>query len=229
MSPFKLRPFGLDHRNDRQSIFSGECKVSFIVGWDRHDRAGAIGHQDVVRDPDRDALAVDRVEGIGAGEHAGLFLVHGLTFDIRLAGSLLFLVFDRRLVFSGVVILSTSGCSGENTMKVAPHNVSGRVVKISILVTGFGLEDDRSAFAASDPVGLQGLHALGPIDFIERQQFIGIFRGLEEPLFQFLLDHGRAAAFADAVLSRQPVRAPVSCCLSDTNPPRTSYGKPARP
>src|SRR5215510_2190876 len=35
-------------------------------------------------------------------------------------------------LYSGVVILSTNGCSGDMTINVAPHNVSGRVVKISI-------------------------------------------------------------------------------------------------
>ena len=75
------------------------------------------------------------------------------------------------------------------------------------------------AFASSDPIRLQGLDTFGPVNFIEAQKFIGIFRGFEEPLLQSLFDDGRAASFADAVfadhlLTRQRgivLRAPVHC------------------
>ncbi len=79
------------------------------------------------------------------------------------------------------------------------------------------LKIHRRAFAPADPVGLQGLDRLGPVDAVEVQQFIGIFGGLEEPLLQVLLDDRRAAAFAVTVIApdllarqgRVAVRAPV--------------------
>ena len=48
-------------------------------------------------------------------------------------------------------------------MKVAPHNVSGRRSEDFNWVSSLSLEDDRGAFAASNPVGLQRLYRLGPI------------------------------------------------------------------
>ena len=56
-------------------ILAGEREVALVVRRHGHDRAGAIGHQHVVGDPDGDRAPVDRVDGIGAGEDAGLFLV----------------------------------------------------------------------------------------------------------------------------------------------------------
>ena len=72
-SPVRRR----DHRHDGQAELAGEVKVALVVRGHGHDRAGAVAHQHVVGDPDRDALAVDRVDGVGAGEDAGLFLVVG--------------------------------------------------------------------------------------------------------------------------------------------------------
>ena len=66
---------------------------------------------------------------------------------------------------------------------------------------GCNFENDRGALAPPDPIGLQGLDRLRPIDFIEAQQFIRIFGGLEEPLIQILFDDRRAAAFAMTVIA----------------------------
>jgi hypothetical protein len=79
------------------------------------------------------------------------------------------------------------------------------------------LKDHMRAFTLADPVRLQRLHALRPIDAAEVQQFIGILRNAEVPLIQILLDHGRAAAFAVTIfaphlLARQrriAIRAPI--------------------
>jgi hypothetical protein len=42
------------------------------VGRDGHDRARAVAGQDVVGDEDRDPLAVDGVDRVGADRDAGL-------------------------------------------------------------------------------------------------------------------------------------------------------------
>ena len=41
-----------------------ELEVALVVRGHRHDRARAVVHQDVVGDPDRDRLAVHRVDGV---------------------------------------------------------------------------------------------------------------------------------------------------------------------
>ena len=87
-------------------------------------------------------------------------------------------------------------------MKVAPHSVSGRVVKTSIGSPCLGLEDDRWRLRER-PIQLvcRMLHALGPVHAVVVQQFVGILGGAEEPLLQVLLDDRRAAALAVAVIA----------------------------
>ena len=75
-------------RRDRQPELAGELEVAFVAARDGHDRAGAVAHQDVVGDPDRQLLAVDRVDGVGAGEHAGLLAGVVLELEVLLAGGL---------------------------------------------------------------------------------------------------------------------------------------------
>ena len=63
-----------DDLADGQAEGAGELPVALVVRGHGHDRAGAVAGQHVVGDPDGDLLAVDRVDGVGAGEDAGLFL-----------------------------------------------------------------------------------------------------------------------------------------------------------
>ncbi len=58
-----------------------ELEVALVVARHRHDRAGAVVHQHVVRDPDRNARAVHGIDAVAAGEYAGLFLVDLLSID----------------------------------------------------------------------------------------------------------------------------------------------------
>ena len=63
---------GLD---DRQVVGLRELPVTLVTGGDRHDRTRAVTQSDVVGDEDRDALAVDGVDGETPGEQARFFLV----------------------------------------------------------------------------------------------------------------------------------------------------------
>ena len=65
-------PVVVDHRHDRQLERIGELPVALVVRGHGHDRAGAVLHQHVVGDPDRDPLAVDRVGREAASEDTGL-------------------------------------------------------------------------------------------------------------------------------------------------------------
>ena len=78
----------LDHRDDRQAELQREGEVAVVVRRHGHDRAGAVRHQHVVGDPDRDARAVDRVDGVRAGEDAGLLALGRAALDIGLATGL---------------------------------------------------------------------------------------------------------------------------------------------
>ena len=63
---------GLQYRADVQPELVGEVQVPLIVSGDGHDRAGAVPGEHVVGQEDGDLLPGDRVDDVGAGEHAGL-------------------------------------------------------------------------------------------------------------------------------------------------------------
>ncbi len=62
----------------------GELEVALVVRGHGHDRAGAVTHQHVVGDEDRDASVVRGVDRERADEDAGLLLRLGLPFEIGL-------------------------------------------------------------------------------------------------------------------------------------------------
>src|SRR3954454_19509600 len=52
-----------------------KLEVPLVVSGDGHDRSGAVPHEDVVRDPDRQPVVVHRVRDEAAREDACLLLV----------------------------------------------------------------------------------------------------------------------------------------------------------
>ena len=122
-----------------------------------HDGAGAVLHQHVVGDPDRDPLAGRRVDGVAAGEDAGLLPVAHLAGDQVLRRRGLAVGLHRLRAAPVETRRSTSGCSGASTMKVAPKMVSGRVVKTRIgrrsTRRPVGAVGDREVDLARPPTG----------------------------------------------------------------------------
>ena len=78
-----------------EAVLFREVEVALILAGRRHDRAGAVAHQDVVGDPDRDVLAAEQVVRVGAGEDAGLFLDRREPLDFALAPRLGDVFLDR--------------------------------------------------------------------------------------------------------------------------------------
>ena len=181
----------------------------------RHDGAGAVLHQHVVGDPDRDRLPGGRVHRVAAGEDAGLLPLADLAGDQVLAPPPAGGTPRPPPAAPAVVSASTSGCSGASTMNVAPKTVSGRVVKTRIAArssaSAVRLRVRRSPIgktssAPSDPpqpVPLRRRGAVRPVHLRlvvqVGQQPVGVLGDPEEPLLQRPLLHHRAAALAAAV------------------------------
>jgi hypothetical protein len=72
--PFYERPLFVDDRDDREVELLGEGLIALVMCRHRHDRPGAVIHQDVVGDPDRDPCVVDRIAREEPGEDTGLLL-----------------------------------------------------------------------------------------------------------------------------------------------------------
>ena len=107
-----------------------EGEVALVVRGHGHDRAGAVVHQDVVGDPDRDARVVHGVDRVEAGEDAGLLLVAPRApRSSSPAACRAYVAQLARRCGARSANRSTSGCSGASTKNVAPNSVSGRVVK----------------------------------------------------------------------------------------------------
>ena len=85
---------------DRQIVLLCEDEVALVVGGNAHDDASAVAQEHVVGDQDGDALTVELVGGVGAGEDAGLLLVSGEAFYFGLEARLpdIFLNFGAMLV-----------------------------------------------------------------------------------------------------------------------------------
>ena len=73
--------------DNRQIEFFGKCIVAVIMCRNRHNGTRAVGHQDIVRDKDRNFAAIDRVDRCDAVQaDTGLFLRKFCTFKVTLSG-----------------------------------------------------------------------------------------------------------------------------------------------
>ena len=109
-----------DDRADGDAVALGELEVAGVVGRHGHDRARAVVHQDVVGDPDGDALAGEGIDGLLPGVDAVLFGLADVPALAHLGGRAGRP--RRRAPFpSGPATRSgTIGCSAETTRNVAP-------------------------------------------------------------------------------------------------------------
>ena len=189
-----------DDLPDLDPVALGERVVALVVGGHRHDRARAVLHQHVVRDPDRDHLAVDGVHGVPAGEDAVLLL--RLALDGRARRRAPDVVGDLGLVLrpgrqrpdQRMLRRQDEECRAEK--RVGPGREDGQ-----LLPAPLDRERHPRALRAADPVPLHGQDAVRPrleqVHLVE--QLVGVVRDLEEPLRQVArLDLG-AAALAAAV------------------------------
>ncbi len=62
----------LDGTDDLQPVLGSEVPVALVLARHGHDRTGAVTHEHVVSDVDRDTLAVDGVDCVGTSEDPGL-------------------------------------------------------------------------------------------------------------------------------------------------------------
>ena len=202
-----------DRANDRQVEDLGEFPVAFVLSGNCHDRPGAVADQHVIGDPDRDLLVVDRVDGVGAGEDAGLLLGQVGAVEVALGGGLGLVggdrlalevgrqAFDERVfgsnhhvggseqrVGSGGVdpqhLLTRIGRQSRLFSPVLPESVCG--VEFVGRLSGFpNIKVDFRACASPDPVPLQQPDRLGPVDQVESvEQAIGVAGDCQHPLPQ---------------------------------------------
>ena len=196
---------GVHHDLHRQIERAREVEVALVVRGDGHDGAVAVVGQDVVRGPDRQALAVDRVDRVALEEDAGLGPVGGLTFDVRLASDRFEVVLEAH-----ADVRRRAGSELRREVAVGGHDEEGRTVQgvgtrredRDGALASFDLEVDVGADGAADPVALHPDDLLRPeaLELVQVvEQAIGVVGDLEVPLRELLLHDLGAAALAPAV------------------------------
>ena len=151
----------------------------------RHDGPGAVFHQDVIRDPDRDRFTRRGIAGIRAEKDPGLRLfarhpprddVHALRVATVRAHRATLLVRGER-VHERVLWSEHHVCGAEDRI--------GTRGKDRDLQARRCLEHELRPLATADPVSLQGAGRVRPIEPVEvLEQPLGVFADREEPLLQ---------------------------------------------
>ena len=107
----------LHHFDDGQVKLPGEFPVSGIVGRHRHDGAGPVGNQHIVRDKDRNFLPGQRVDcGNPFKLYAGFFLGKLRALKIGFLCRLLLIRTHCIQVLQLILPFFKIGCSGETTI-----------------------------------------------------------------------------------------------------------------
>ncbi len=190
----------MDHDLDWQVVLTREFIVTLVMSRHRHNGTGSVAHQHVVRDPDRDVLPGSRVDGITTCENTGFLARDGLALNIRLTFGLLLVGTDLVQLSRCRDLFHQRVLGGQHHEGHTPERVGAGGEDLD-RVARFGFEGDGGALRLPNPLLLQGLDELRPVEPFVVQQFLGVRGGLEEPLFQVFADHGRAAAFAVAVVA----------------------------
>jgi hypothetical protein len=161
-----------DDASDRQVELARELEVALVVRGHGHDRAGAVAGQHIVGGKDRDALAVDRVDRVGADRDAGLVAVRRQSVDLRASARLFDVGIDLGPPVGGRQLGDQRVLRGEHHERGPEQGVGSRREHADrgsarMMVGGRGLEVDVGALGATDPVRLLDADRLGPVDALE--------------------------------------------------------------
>jgi hypothetical protein len=200
-----------DHLDDREVEGLREVPVALVVAGAREHRAGAIGREHVVGDPNRYRFAVDRVEAVGAGEHAGLYVLERLADAVTLGAARGFGavgVYRCPLRVGGDLlhqrVLRREHRVGTPEQGVGPggeHVVEQRVAMPFGGVALGHVEAHPRALGATDPFPLLLLGAHRPLDILQAvEQPLGVLGDAQHPLAHHPLLHRVAGLDVLAVL-----------------------------
>src|SRR5215203_5709487 len=188
------------HGSDLDAVLPCELEVSLVVAWDGHDRARTVAHQDIVGDVNGDLFSVCRVDRVYARKYTGLLPRHVGAVDLAHPCSPLDVDANLFGLLRGRYLLDHRVLRAQNKERGAEERVRAGGEDLDRTVA-FDLEPDLGTLGAPDPVPLQCLDPLRPVNLREVQQFLGVVGDLEEPLRQVLLYDRRPAPLAAPVRS----------------------------
>ena len=213
--------------DDVEAVGAGELPIARIVRRDGHDCARSVPHQHVVRDEDRNLLAVGGVDSEQPGEDARLRALVVGPFNLALgcgggavfrdglgrgrspAGPQVIRPLGPRLgdVQARLVGLAAGNAVAEDRMLGGHRHKCGaekRVgpgrVNLEPAAGSGNVELDARAFRTADPVALHKPDLLGPVDGVEVVgQPVGVGGDAHHPLPQVPLENGEVSALGAPV------------------------------
>ncbi len=200
VDPFRRR---LHHGDDGQIELHGEGEVTFVTTRDGHDRAGAVAHQHVIRDPDRNLPAGDGIGGEGTGEDAGLVLGFGGAFQVGTIARGGDVGFDGGAMCRSCDAGDQRMFRGDDHVGCAEEGIgSGGIDANAVAGAIHEWEGHFRPGAASHPVTLHEFDGFGPVEIRKiGQKAFGVAGDAEHPLFEgAAVDHVPAAFAASIVV-----------------------------
>src|SRR5215471_5352940 len=149
----------------------GKLKIAFVVSWYRHNGPGAVAHQDIIGDPDRNFGAIDRIDRHRSQVHTRLRALNIATLDVATPPTLFHIPLHCRLTLWSTEdvherVLWRQDHIGRPKQRIRSRRKDAQLVLASI-ARRHGYKSNRRALAAANPVGLHGLHFLWPLKLIE--------------------------------------------------------------
>ena len=183
--------------NDGQSELERKGKIPLIMSGNGHDGAGPVRHQDVIGNPNRHLLPVDRIDGVTAREHTRLLALGGQTINFR-SPSRLAPVFGNGVPLFFVRQLIDERMLGSQHHEGGSPQGVGACGEHGDRIAGFGGKHDFGSFGTADPVFLHLDDVVGPLLQLAEivEQSLREVGDLKEPLLQIPRLGRCAAAFA---------------------------------
>ena len=186
------------------------------MGRDGHDGSRAVAGEHIVGDVDRNGAAREGVDRAGARRHAAHALRVGDAVALRALLRLVEVGGHGGAVLLGRQEVDPFVLGGNDHERHAEDRVGTRGEDLQLAVRTLDVEEDLRTLRAADPVALDLLERVAPLEAVESvEHALGVGRHAQQPLFHALLLHGVAAAHRQPVVHlvvgqhRAQLRAPV--------------------
>ena len=143
--------------------FRRKFEIPLVVSGNGHDRSGAVAHENVVGDPNRDFLAVDGIDGQSACENTTFVFGEIRAIEVAFARDSGAVFFDSLFALWRRDAGNKRMLGSEDHVGRAKKSIRARGENGDCFLASLDGEPDLGAFAAADPVFLEELNALGPI------------------------------------------------------------------
>ncbi len=131
-----------------------------------HDSTGAVAHQHIISDPDRNLLAIDGIGDVAACKDARLLLLRAHALDLGHMQRLFHVSVDFGLVFRCGDLLDQWVLWGQHKERDPVDRVRARSEDGNLFTLPIDLrvEANLRPFAAPNPIALHGYSLFRPLD-----------------------------------------------------------------